>query len=141
MQPFISKLTVSYSDTDQMGYAHHSNYLKYYETARWNLFRHWGIPYKEIEEAGLLLRVVSVRMQYLKPAFYDDELTIETTVLSTKGAKLTFAFKIFNQTHELINTATISLAFVSKRTRKPCKPLQSVVNLLTTNTKEALQVV
>jgi acyl-CoA thioester hydrolase len=141
MQPFISKLRVSYSDTDQMGYAHHSNYLKYYEAARWNMFRHWGLPYKDIEEAGMLLPVVGVRMEYLKPAFYDEELTIETNLVALKGPKLIWDFKAFNEAKELINTATITLAFVSKRTRKPSKPLQSFVEMLAQKVQPRLQVI
>jgi len=135
MQAFISKIRVGYSDTDQMGFVHHSNYLKYYEAARWNLFRHRGIPYKEIEDGGVLLPVVGVRMQYLKPAFYDEELTIETTVVSMKGAKLMLSYKTFNETKELINTATVTLAFVNSRTRKPCKPLAYVVERLNKSVK------
>lgn len=122
MQPYTSTIRVSYSDTDQMGFVHHSNYLKYYETARWNLFRHLGIPYKEIEETGTLLPVVSIEMQYLKPAFYDEKLVIETSIVSVKGAKLTLDYKILNGHHELINTATITLAFVNGHSKKPCKP-------------------
>lgn len=135
MQGFTSKIRVSYSDTDQMGFVHHSNYLKYYEAARWNLFRHWGIPYKEIEDAGVLLPVVGVRMQYMKPAFYDEELTIETKVISMKGAKLVLSYKAFNEAKELINAATVTLAFVNSRTRKPCKPLAYVVERLNKNVK------
>jgi acyl-CoA thioester hydrolase len=141
MQPFISKLRVSYCDTDQMGYAHHSNYLKYYEMARWNMFRHWGLPYKEIEEAGMLLPVVGVRMQYLKPAFYDEELTIETNLIALNGPKLIFGFKTFNEAKELINTATITIAFVSKLTRKPSKPLRAFVELLAQKVQPRLQVI
>ncbi|MGZ3854031.1 MAG: acyl-CoA thioesterase [Flavisolibacter sp.] len=141
MQAFISKIRVGYSDTDQMGFVHHSNYLKYYEAARWNLFRHWGIPYKEIEEEGVLLPVVSVRIQFLKPAFYDEELTIETTIVSVKGAKIILNYRTFNEANEAINTATITVAFVNSHTRKPCKPLPYVVERLKQNVKEAVEMI
>jgi len=136
MQTFTCKTRVDYSDTDQMGFVHHSNYLKYYEAARWNLFRQRGIPYKEIEDGGVLLPVVGVRMQYLKPAFYDEELTIETTVVSIKGAKLMLSYKMFNESTELINTATITVAFVNSQTRKPCKPPRYVVERLEQHVKK-----
>ena len=140
MHPFTSTVRVNYSDTDQMGFVHHSNYLKYYEAARWNLFRHWGIPYKEIEEGGVLLPVVGVRMQYLKPAFYDEELTVETTIVGLKGAKLILSYKLFNEPGELINTATVTLAFVNSKTRKPCKPAAIVLERLKKNVPRALEV-
>lgn len=141
MQPFISTIRVSYSDTDKMGFVHHSNYLKYYETARWCLFRHLGIPYKEIEETGVLLPVIDVRIQYLKPAFYDEELVIHTSILAARGAKLFFGFKIFNEEQELINTAEITLAFVNLHTKKPCKPSASIQKLLQRKLVEDLQLV
>lgn len=141
MHPFISKIRVSYCDTDQMGIVHHSNYLKYYETARWNLFRHLGIPYKEIEETGLLLPVVNVQMQFIKPAFYDEELIIETSVTAIKGAKILLEYKLFNEEKILINKAIITLAFVNIHSKKPCKPSGFIQELLQQNLQEDLQTV
>lgn len=141
MQPFISTTRVSYSDTDQMGFVHHSNYLKYYETARWDLFRHLGIPYKEIEEAGILLPVVNVQIDYLKPAFYDEELVIETSILAMRGAKLVLGCKLFNEEQELINSARITLAFVNLHSRKPCKPSAFIQKLLQQNIQQEAQMV
>ena len=63
---------VSYSDTDQMGFMHHSNYFRYYETARWELFRSLGIPYHEIEEEDVILPVINASAKFIKPAFYDQ---------------------------------------------------------------------
>lgn len=141
MYPFISKIRVSYCDTDQMGFVHHSNYLKYYETARWNLFRHLGIPYKEIEETGLLLPVVNVQMQFIKPAFYDEELIIETSVTAIRGAKIFLEYKLFNEEQMLINKATITLAFVNMHSKKPCKPSTFIQDSLQQNLQEDLQTV
>lgn len=141
MQPYTTTIRVNYSDTDQMGFVHHSNYLKYYETARWNLFRHLGIPYKEIEETGMLLPVASIEMQYLKPAFYDEKLVIETSIVSVKGAKLTLAYKIFNEHLELINTATITLAFINVHSKKPCRPSPLTQELLQQCLEENLQMI
>ena len=141
MQPFITTIRVSYSDTDQMGFVHHSNYLKYYETARWNLFRYLGIPYKEIEETGMLLPVVNVQMQYLKPAFYDEELTVESSIAATKGATIILDYKLFNNDQELINTATITLAFVNSHSKRPCKPSTLIQELLQQYLQEDLQMI
>ena len=139
MQSFIKTIRVNYCDTDQMGYVHHSNYLKYFETARWGLFRQLGIPYKELEEKGFLLPVIHAQVQFIKPAFYDEQLQIETSISLMKGAKLVLNYKIFNENLELINTAKITLAFVSIRTRKPCKPPEFVQDLLTGYLEQNLQ--
>jgi acyl-CoA thioester hydrolase len=141
MQPFISTVRVSYSDTDQMGFVHHSNYLKYYETARWNLFRHLGIPYKAIEETGTLLPVVNIEMQYLKPAFYDEKLVIETSIVSIKGSRLTLSYKMLNGQHEVINQAVIIVAFVNAHSKKPCRPSSTIQNLLQQCLEEDLQMI
>ncbi len=122
MESFISKIRVGYADTDQMGIVHHSNYLKYYETARWSLFRHLGTPYKKLEEAGFLLPVVNVQMQFLKPAYYDEILTVETLITTFKGPKLALSYKLYNEDQELINTAKVTLAFININSRKACKP-------------------
>lgn len=69
---------VSYSETDQMGFMHHSNYFRYYETARWELFRSIGIPYPEIEEEDIILPVINASVKFLKPAFYDQKIRVDT---------------------------------------------------------------
>ena len=71
---FNIEIRPGYSETDQMGFVHHSNYVKYFETARWELFRTLGIPYKLVEGAGFLLPVIKMEMEFLKPAFYDELL-------------------------------------------------------------------
>jgi acyl-CoA thioester hydrolase len=65
MNPFQTKYRVSYSDTDQMGFMHHSNYLKYYETARWELFRSIGIAYPAIENEGIILPVINASLKFI----------------------------------------------------------------------------
>ena len=122
MESFISKIRVGYADTDQMGIVPHSNYLKYYETARWSFFRKLGVPYKTLEEKGFLLPVVDVAIHFIKPAYYDEVLTAETTILALNGPKLVLSYKLYNEEQELINTAKITLAFMSIHTRKACKP-------------------
>jgi acyl-CoA thioester hydrolase len=72
-----TRIWVNYSDTDQMGFVHHSNYVKYYENARWDAFRCLGLPYSKIEEADVLMPVIEMDLKFLKPAFYDDELVIK----------------------------------------------------------------
>jgi len=67
MNSFQTIYRVSYSDTDQKGFMHHSNYLKYFETARWELFRSIGIPYTEIEQDGIILPVINGSLNFIKP--------------------------------------------------------------------------
>ena len=119
MQPHQLKIKVTYADTDQMGFMHHANYLKYYEMARWELFKEIGIPYKEIEEQGTIFPVIDAKISYLKPAFYDDILKIETSIVSVKGPKILFNCRMFNQNETLINEAAITIASVQKSNNQP----------------------
>jgi acyl-CoA thioester hydrolase len=123
-------ITVQYSDTDQMGFVHHSNYVKYYETARWELFRSIGIPYKSIEYPGFLLPVIEMKFKFIKPAFYDELLTVETKMRTMKGARIWFAYKMLNSKGELINEAETILAFITKENNKPCHPPEFVLKAI-----------
>lgn len=111
---------VMYPDTDQMGTVHHANYVKYYETARWELFRSIGISYNSVEEAGYMLPVTRMNFRFIKPTRYDALLTVRTTLTEIKGVRIWFTYKLFNESNELINEAETELAFVGKNTWKPC---------------------
>ncbi len=113
-------IRVLYSDTDQMGIVHHSNYLKYYETARWELFRSLGISYKSIEDAGYIVPVIRINTHYIKAIHYDDIITIITTLKTIKGARIWFLYKLYNYDGALVNEAETELAFVKKENLKPC---------------------
>ena len=113
-------IRIGYAETDQMGYVHHSNYARHYEIARWELFRQLGIPYSEIEKCGYMLPVVGMSFRFLKPAFYDDTITIVTKIKEIRGARLNLSYQSFNASNELINAGETNLAFVHKENRKPC---------------------
>lgn len=134
---YIYRTRVSYSDTDKMGYVHHSNYLKYYENARWELLRRNSMSYKEIEESSILMPVVRSEMKFLKPAFYDDILTVQTKCIF-KGAKLVFYGKILNDSNEIINSSRIEVALVDEEYRRPRRPHKNIIELIDSiNRKEA----
>jgi len=118
MNAFQTGFRVSYSDTDQMGFMHHTNYLKYYETARWELFRSMGMPYTKIEEEGIILPVIDASLKFIKPAFYDQAIIISTHIRSFRGARIVFEYQALNETGEIINEAQITVACVKKSTGK-----------------------
>ncbi len=63
---------------------------------------------------------MNYNIDYKKPAFYDDELIIETTLQDLQRSKIIFEYKTLNKKNEIINTASITLVFVNKSTNKPC---------------------
>ena len=115
-----TKLRVRYGETDQMKYAYYGVYAQYFEVGRVELLRSLGITYKELEELGFALPVVNYNIDYKKPAFYDDELTIETTIKEPPSIKIIFNYKTLNQKGEVLNTAETTLVFVNKETGIPC---------------------
>lgn len=129
-------IRVAYSDTDQMGYMHHSNYLKYYENARWNLFRSIGMPYSELEEEGVILPVVEASLKFLKPAFYDQQVRIVTTLKSLKGARISFAYKATDEAGDILNEAFITVACVRKSSGKACLPPKRIIKILNDHMKK-----
>ncbi len=121
---------VLYTDTDQMGAMHHSNYVKYCEIARWELFRSIGVPYHSIEEAGVMCPVVKMNFKFIKPTSYDKILTIKTTLKQIKGVRMWFEYEFNNEEGELINTGETELAFVRRDNWKACSPPENLLKAI-----------
>ena len=120
MIEYKHQFRVAYPDTDKMGTVHHSVYPKYYEIARWELFRSIGISYKLIEDRGYMIPVLGMNFKFIKTTHYDELLTVVTTLKSVKGVRLVFSYQLYNENNELINEAETDLAFVVASTWKPC---------------------
>lgn len=113
------KIRVRYAETDQMGVVYHGNYAQYFEIGRVEWLRNKGVSYKELEKSGIMLPVVSLSMNYKRPAFYDEELTIVTRLKYLGGAKIEFDYEILNAQAELLTTAHAVLVFVDMKTKRP----------------------
>lgn len=113
-------MRVRYSETDMMGYVYYGNYATYFEVARVESIRQLGLSYRKMEDDGFAMPVLEFSIKYYKPAFYDDELTIETTITEIPQVRIHFNYKIFNVEGVLLNEAQTSLVFINKETMKPC---------------------
>jgi len=116
------QLRVRYSETDQMGVVYHGNYLPYFEIGRVEWLRDKGVSYKWMEENGIGLPIVSLTLNYKKPARYDDLLTVRTTFKSQTSVKIEFDCEILSEQGELLTTMSIILVFVSFKTGRPTAP-------------------
>ena len=85
---------VRYAETDRMGLLHHANYLVYFEMGRTELLRQRGISYRDIEDSGHLLVVVEVGCKFKRPAYYDDLLTLRTTVERVTHVKIVHRYEV-----------------------------------------------
>ncbi len=118
----VTNIRIRYSETDKMGYLHHANYLNYFETGRTEMLRSMGMTYKEMEQDGILLPVLSANINYNAPSYYDDVLTVKTFMKKKPGIKVFFEYEIYNENSLLICTGNTTLVFVDAVSRKPRRP-------------------
>ncbi len=123
------KIRVRYAETDRMGYVYYGNYPTYYEVARTEVLRQMGLTYKQLEDDGYLLPIAKMTVEYIKPALYDDLLTIKVFVDYTK-VRLEFVYEVYNQKNELINKGYTLLIFTSAKTRRPTFAPQYFLDLM-----------
>lgn len=110
---------VRYGETDQMGYLYYGHYAQYYEVGRVEMLRSLGLTYKDMEEQhGILMPVMSLNQRFVRPAYYDDELQIITTLRQLPGDFITFHVEIKNAKGKLINGGSVKLCFVEAATKK-----------------------
>jgi acyl-CoA thioester hydrolase len=81
-------LRVYYEDTDLAGIVYYANYLKFIERARTEWVRGLGVDQRALKAAGLVFAVRRIEADYLRPARFDDELVVQTSVRSVTGARM-----------------------------------------------------
>ena len=123
---FDTRLRVRYGETDQMGYVYYGNYAEYFEVGRVEALRELGFSYAKLEQEGVLLPVLEYTIKYIKPAKYDDELIIRTTIASLKGPRIHFTYEVLSATEELLTIAETTLVFMSGETKRPCRPPEAL---------------
>ena len=111
-----------YAETDQMGYVYYGHYATYYEVGRVEALRQLGIRYKDLEAAGIMMPVLENRSKYIRPALYDDLLTIKVMVRDLPTLRIKFDIEIYNEAGTLINVGETTLVFIDASTQKvlPC---------------------
>ncbi|MBO9732208.1 MAG: acyl-CoA thioesterase [Chitinophaga sp.] len=117
---FISTTTirVRYGETDQMGYLYYGNYGLYYEVGRAEAIRELGFTYKELEDQGVIMPVAELNVKYLRPAYYDDLITVKTTLRELpKSSKIQFHSELYNEKNELLNVGVTTLVFIDVKTK------------------------
>jgi acyl-CoA thioester hydrolase len=115
-----SRVRVRYKETDQMGIAHHSNYIVWFEIGRTDLCRATGFPYSAIEDRGLILVVVEITCRYRAPYKYDDEVLIRTSIAESASRSMKFAYELLDGTGERVHATGHSVhVWVDRETRRP----------------------
>lgn len=117
-----TQIRIHYALTDQMGFVYHGHYAQFYEIGRGEAIRQIGYTYKDIEAMGIIMPVVDIHSRFLRPAKYDDLITVKTILKELPvHHKILFHHEIYNEQDELLNTGDITLYFMDARTMKRCE--------------------
>ncbi len=109
---------VRYAETDQMNVVYHGNYAQYFEVARAECIRGFGFTYKEMESLGVMMPIVDLQIKFLRPAHYDDLLTIKTTLRELPtNHKIEFNHEVYNEKQELLTIGKVILYFIDVSTK------------------------
>jgi len=130
---FTSKtqIRIHYGLTDQMGVVYHGHYAQFYEIGRTEALRSLSITYKEIEATGIIMVVTEIRSRFLRPALYDDLITVVTTIKEMPvHHKIIFHSEIFNEKEKLLNTGEVTLYCLDAKTMKRCEMPENLKNRL-----------
>jgi acyl-CoA thioester hydrolase len=112
-----TQIRIHYALTDQMGVVYHGHYAQFYEIGRAEAIRQLGYTYKDLETMGIIMPVVDLRSKYLRPAKYDELITVKTTLKELPTAhKITFHNEIYNEADELLNIGEVTLFFIEAKT-------------------------
>ena len=126
-------LDVRYYETDQMGIVHHSNYIRYFECGRVAMLKELGFPVEKIEEAGVMLPVVSVDSRYKVPARLGDTLRVVSYIDEVPRARLVIRTEIFNPSGQLVCEGTVVLGFINSQSRRPVRCPDALVKVFEEN--------
>jgi len=117
-----TQIRMHYALTDQMGVVYYGNYAQFYEIGRTEAIRQLGFTYKDIEAMGIIMPVVEMNSKFLRPAKYDDLITVKTTLRELPtGHAINFFFEIFNEEDKLLNAGNVVLYFMEAVTMKRAK--------------------
>jgi acyl-CoA thioester hydrolase len=117
-----SRIRVRYKETDQMGIAHHSNYVVWFEIGRTDLCRATGFTYRDIEERGRILVVTEITCRYRAPYRYDDEVLIRTSISASGSRSMKFHYELLDGSGERVHATGESVhMWVDRESRRPTR--------------------
>jgi acyl-CoA thioester hydrolase len=120
-KPDEIQFRVRYGETDQMGVVYHGNYAQYFEIGRTEWLRKMGFSYKQMENEGIMLPVVSLCVNYKKSACYDDLIKVKTKLVKKPTAKIEFDYEILNEKNEILTTGNSVLVFMDIHKNRPTR--------------------
>jgi len=112
-----TQVRVRYAETDQMNIVYHGNYAQYFEVGRVEAIRQLGFSYKDLESTGIIMPVIEWTAKFLRPAHYDDLLTVRTTLKDWPvDYRIEFHQEVYNQRGKMLTTGLVRLYFLVAKT-------------------------
>tara|TARA_B100000767_G_scaffold56510_2_gene52148 strand:+ start:24836 stop:25234 length:399 start_codon:yes stop_codon:yes gene_type:complete len=118
---------VRYSETDQMSFVYHGNYVKYFEMGRIAWLNKLGFSYKKMEEDGILLPVIDLNINFKKSALFEDKLSLKTRLIRIPSYMIEFEYKIIRGGN-MITSGYTKLIFLNSKTHKPMRCPDQIIN-------------
>jgi len=119
MYESITQIRVRYAETDQMNVVYYGNYAQYFEVGRVESIRQLGYTYKDMEAEGVMMPVIELNVKYLRPATYDDLLTVKTQIREMPhDHRIEFHQEVFNEKGKLLTAGNVKLYFLETKTWK-----------------------
>lgn len=119
---YTHSLRSRYAETDRMGYVYYGRYLEYFEVARTEMIRALNMPYRELEDQGIMLPVVQTRVDYKKPIYYDELMQVSVHLYDLPSVKLETYYEISTRENSTPNAfGKVVLCFMKRNSRKPCR--------------------
>ena len=114
-----TQMRVRYAETDQMNVVYYGNYAQYFEVGRVECIRQLGYTYKDMEASGVIMPVVELHVKYLRPATYDDLLTVKTMIREMPhDHRIEFFQEVYNEQDKILTSGRVVLYFLDAATRR-----------------------
>jgi acyl-CoA thioester hydrolase len=119
---YITKpILIRYYETDQMGFVHHSNYLRYFELARIEWLSSMGFSYQEMEKIGILMPVIKANVNFKKPLIFGKSFKVKIEAFKIPKVKFELNYEVIGTENEIIATGSTILVFLSANNLKPIR--------------------
>ena len=126
-----------YGETDKMGYVYYGRYLEYFEVARTEMIRSFGLSYKELEDHGIMLPVIHSELEYKLPVHYDVVMQITVKVFDMPGVRLQTFYEVRTENSDALHVlGEVSLCFMNAETRRPCRAPEYFLASIEANAKK-----
>ena len=126
-----TNIRVRYAETDQMNVVYHGNYAQFFEVGRAESIRHLGFTYKDMEAMGVVMPIVELHSKFIRPAHYDDLLTVKTILKELPvDHRIEFHQEVYNESGKLLTIGKVVLYFINAKTKEKTKMPSQLFNSL-----------